>query len=99
MPPRGRGRGCGSRGRGRGEPAPEDPLANPDLAAILAKMQTMRAEMNALRQAPVGGANLGRAPGAPGGAPGNALGANPGGAPVVPPERLLTVNSCIKVRL
>jgi hypothetical protein len=48
-------------------------------------MQTMRAEMNALRQAPAGGANLGGAPGTPGNAPG----ANPGGAPVVPPERPL----------
>jgi hypothetical protein len=58
MPPRGRGRGRGGHGRGRGEPAPEDPPANLDLAAILAEMQTMRAEMNGLRQAPVGGANM-----------------------------------------
>jgi hypothetical protein len=78
--------------RGRGEPVAEDSPANPDLAAILAEMQTMQAEMNALRHAPVGGANPGGAPGAPsapGGAPGNAPGANPGGAPLVPPEGLL----------
>jgi hypothetical protein len=41
MPHRGRGRGRDGRGRGRGEPAPKDPPANPDLAAILAEMQTM----------------------------------------------------------
>jgi hypothetical protein len=49
MPPRGRSRCRGGRGRGRGEPASEDPPANLDMAAILAEMQTMRAEMNALR--------------------------------------------------
>jgi hypothetical protein len=47
------------------------------MAAILAEMQAMRAEMNALRQAP--------ASGVPGGAPGGVR----GGVPVVPPERPL----------
>jgi hypothetical protein len=83
MPPRGRG----GRGRGRGVPTPEDPPANLDLATTLAEMQTMRAQMNALRQAPASGAL--------GGAPSNALAANPGGSPIVPPERLLDLrDSC-----
>jgi len=47
---RGRGRGhggCGGRGgRGENEPAPEAPQ---DMAAILAEMQAMRTELNALR--------------------------------------------------
>jgi hypothetical protein len=47
----------------------------------------MRAQMNALRQAPASGAL--------GGAPSNALVANPGGSPIVPPERLLDLrDSC-----
>jgi hypothetical protein len=45
------------------------------MAAVLAELQAMRAEINALRQAPAGGV--------PGGAPGGV----PGGVPVVPPER------------
>jgi len=53
---RGRGRGhggCGGRGgRGENEPAPEAPQ---DMAAILAEMQAMRAELNALRQVPPNG--------------------------------------------
>jgi hypothetical protein len=89
MPPRGRG------GRGKGEPAPEDPPANPDLAAILAEMQTMRAEMNALRQAPVGGANPDGAPSAPGNAPC----ANLDGAPVMPPEGPLELRDWCRMAL
>jgi hypothetical protein len=60
---RGQGRGCG-RGRGahggRGawgsdeEAAPEGPQPNVDMAAILAEMQAMRAEMNAMHQAGAG---------------------------------------------
>jgi len=53
---RGRGRGhggCGGRGgRGENEPAPEAPQ---DMAAILAEMQAMRAELNALCQVPPNG--------------------------------------------
>jgi hypothetical protein len=62
---RGRGRGCG-RGRGarggRGdeggveEAAPEGPQLNVDMAAILAEIQSIRAEMNAIRQAGAGAA-------------------------------------------
>jgi hypothetical protein len=53
---RGRGRGRGARGgRGAGggveEAAPEGPQPNVDMAAILAEMQSIRAEMNAMRQA------------------------------------------------
>jgi hypothetical protein len=53
---RGRGHGRGARGgRGAGgaveEAAPEGPQHNVDMAAILAEMQSMRAEMNAMRQA------------------------------------------------
>jgi hypothetical protein len=61
----GRGRGCG-RGRGaRGgcgagggveEAAPEGPQPNVDMATILAEMQSMQAEMNAMRQASAGAA-------------------------------------------
>jgi hypothetical protein len=58
---RGRGRGRGARGgRGAGggveETAPEGPQPNVDMAAILAEIQTMRAEMNAMRQAGAGAA-------------------------------------------
>jgi hypothetical protein len=67
-----RGRGCG-RGRGRGarggrgagggveEATPEGPQPSVDMAAILAEMQSMRAEMNAMRQAGAGAA-VGAAP-------------------------------------
>jgi hypothetical protein len=65
---RGRGRGHGHgarRGRGVGggveEAAPEGPQPNVDMTAILAEMQSMRAEMNAMRQAGVG-VNVGAAP-------------------------------------
>jgi hypothetical protein len=63
---RGRGRGHGARGgRGAGggveEAAPEGPQPNVDMAAILAEMQSMRAEMNAMRQAGAGAA-VGAAP-------------------------------------
>jgi hypothetical protein len=63
---RGRGRGHGARGgRGAGggdeEAAPEGPQSNVDMTAILAEMQSMRAEMNAMRQAGVGAA-VGAAP-------------------------------------
>jgi len=47
-----RGRGCGRGGRGENEPAPEAPQ---DMVAILVEMQAMRAELNALRQAPPNG--------------------------------------------
>jgi hypothetical protein len=60
----GRGRGaCGGRGAGRGdeEAAPEGPQPNVDMAAILAELQTMRAEMNVMRQTGVGAA-VGAAP-------------------------------------
>jgi hypothetical protein len=62
----GRGRGCGARGgRGAGggveEAAPEGPQPNVDMAAILAEMQSMRAKMNAIRQAGAGAA-VGAAP-------------------------------------
>jgi hypothetical protein len=51
---RGHGRGRGGRGgRGDGdgdeEAAPEGPQPNVDMAAILAEMQGMRAEVNAMR--------------------------------------------------
>jgi hypothetical protein len=51
---RGHGRGRGARGgRGAGggveEAAPEGPQPNVDMAAILAEMQAMQAEMNAMR--------------------------------------------------
>jgi hypothetical protein len=61
------GRGCG-RGRGRGargsrgaeggdeEAAPMGPQPNVDMAAILAEMQSMGAEMNAMCQAGAGAA-------------------------------------------
>jgi hypothetical protein len=58
-------------------------------------MQTMRAEMDALRQAPVGGANPGGAPSAPGNAPG----ANLDGASVVPPERPLDLRDWCRMAL
>jgi hypothetical protein len=63
---RGRGRGRGARGgRGAGggveEAAPEGPQPNVDMAAILAEMQSMRAEMNAMRLAGAGAA-VGAAP-------------------------------------
>jgi hypothetical protein len=90
MPPRARDRGRGGRGHGRGEPAPKDPPANPDLAAILVEMQTMWADMNALRQAPAGGAP---------GPLGNSLGANPGGALVVPPECPLDLRDWCRMAL
>jgi hypothetical protein len=67
---RGRGRGHG-RGRGahgghgaRGgveEAAPEGPQPNVDMAAILAEMHSMRAEINAMHQAGAGAA-VGAAP-------------------------------------
>jgi hypothetical protein len=56
---RGRGRGRGAHG-GRGawgsdeEAAPEGPQPNVDMVAILAEMQAMRAEMNAMHQAGAG---------------------------------------------
>ncbi len=58
---RGHGRGHGARGgRGAGggveEAAPEGPQPNVDMAAILAKMQSMRTEINAMRQAGAGAA-------------------------------------------
>jgi hypothetical protein len=63
---RGRGRGRGARGgRGAGggveEATPEGPQPNEDMAAILAKMQSMRTEMNAMHQAGAGAA-VGAAP-------------------------------------
>jgi lipid-binding SYLF domain-containing protein len=63
---RGRGRGRGARGgHGAGggveEAAPEGPQPNMDMAAILAEMQAMRAEMNAMCQAGAGAA-VGAAP-------------------------------------
>jgi hypothetical protein len=67
---RGRGRGrvrgrgaCGGRGAGGGveETAPKGPQPNVDMAAILAEMQSMWAEMNAMRQAGAGAA-IGAAP-------------------------------------
>jgi hypothetical protein len=63
---RGHGRGRGARGgRGAGgdveEAAPEGPQPNVDMAAILTKMQSMWAEMNAMRQAGAGAA-VGAAP-------------------------------------
>jgi hypothetical protein len=65
---RGRGRGRGRRargGRGAGgtveEATPEGPQPNVDMAAILAEMQSMRAKMNAMRQAGAG-ATVGAAP-------------------------------------
>jgi hypothetical protein len=63
---RGRGHGRGARGgRGAGggveEAAPEGPQPNVDMAAILAEMQSMQAEMNAMRRAGVGAA-VGAAP-------------------------------------
>jgi hypothetical protein len=63
---RGRGHGCGALG-GRGarggveEAAPEGPQPNVDMATILAEMQSMWAEMNAMRQAGAGVA-VGAAP-------------------------------------
>jgi hypothetical protein len=62
----GRGRGHGAHG-GHGarggveEAAPMGPQPNVDMAAILAEMQSMRAEMNAMRQAGAGAA-VGAAP-------------------------------------
>jgi hypothetical protein len=60
---RGRGRGHGhdargGRGDGGGveEAAPEGPQLNVDMTAILAEMQSMRAEMNAMRQVGAGAA-------------------------------------------
>jgi hypothetical protein len=58
---RGHGRGHGARGgRGAGggveEAAPIGPQPNVDMAAILAEMQSLRAEMNAMRQAGAGAA-------------------------------------------
>ena len=47
-----RGRGRGRGGHGENEPAPEAPQ---DMAAILVEMQAMRAELNALCQAPPNG--------------------------------------------
>jgi hypothetical protein len=65
---RGRGHGCGhgargGRGAGGGveEAAPEGPQPNVDMAAILAEMQSIRAEMNAMRQTSAG-ATIGAAP-------------------------------------
>jgi hypothetical protein len=57
----GRGRGRGARGgHGAGgsdeEAAPEGPQPNVDMATILAEMQAIRAEMNAMRQASAGAA-------------------------------------------
>jgi hypothetical protein len=58
---RGRGRSRGARGgHGAGggveEATPEGPQPIVDMAAILAEMQSMRAEMNAMRQASTGAA-------------------------------------------
>jgi hypothetical protein len=63
---RGRGRGRGARGgRGAGggveEAAPMGPQPNVDMATILAEMQSMHAEMNAMRQDGAG-ATVGAAP-------------------------------------
>jgi hypothetical protein len=58
-----RGRGCGrgargGHGAGGGveEAAPEGPQPNVDMAAILAEMQSIRAEMNAMHRAGAGAA-------------------------------------------
>jgi hypothetical protein len=56
---RGRGRGArGGRGAGGGveEAAPGGPQPNVDMAAILAEMQSMWAEMNAMHQTSAGAA-------------------------------------------
>jgi hypothetical protein len=60
---RGHGRGCGRNargGRGAGggdeEATPEGPQPNVDMAVILAEMQAMQAEMNAMPQAGAGAA-------------------------------------------
>jgi hypothetical protein len=61
---RGRSRGAhGGRGAGGGveEAAPGGPQPNVDMAAILAEMQSMRAEMNVMHQAGAGAA-VGAAP-------------------------------------
>jgi hypothetical protein len=63
---RGRGRSHGARGgHGAGggveEAAPEGPQPNVEMTAILAEMQSMRAEMNAMHQASTGAA-VGAAP-------------------------------------
>jgi hypothetical protein len=61
---RGHGRGArGGHGAGGGveEAALEGPQPNVDMATILAEMQSMRAEMNAMRQAGAGAA-VGTAP-------------------------------------
>jgi hypothetical protein len=61
---RGHGRGAhGGHGAGGGveEAAPEGPQPNVDMAAILAEVRSMRAEMNAMRQAGAGAA-VGAAP-------------------------------------
>jgi hypothetical protein len=83
---RGRGHGCGAHGgRGTGggdeEAAPEGPQPNVDMATILAEMQSMRAEINAMRQAGVGAA-VGAAP-TGGDAP---ISANDGGGGVAQPR-------------
>jgi hypothetical protein len=83
---RGRGRGRSARG-GRGarggdeEAALEGPQPNVDMATILAEMQAMQAEMNAMRQAGAGAA-IGAAP-IGGDAP---IGANDEGGGVVQPR-------------
>jgi len=82
MPPTTRRGGCHGRGRGSGEAAPEGAPVNVDMAAVLAEMQAMRAELNALRQAPeLGAAANGPVPVAPSGV------ATSGGEPVVAPQR------------
>jgi hypothetical protein len=63
---RGRGHGHGARGgHGAGvgdeEAAPEGPQPNVGMTTILAEMQSIRAEMNAMRQAGAG-ATIGAAP-------------------------------------
>jgi hypothetical protein len=83
---RGRGHGCGAHGgRGTGggdeEAAPEGPQPNVDMATILAEMQSMWAEINAMRQAGAGAA-VGAAP-IGGDAP---IGANDDGGGVVQPR-------------
>jgi hypothetical protein len=72
----GRGGGCG---RGEGEAVPEGPPVNADSAAVLAEMQGISVELNALCQASeMGAAAGGPPPVAPGGV------AAGGGEPTVP---------------
>ena len=81
--PRG-GRHSHGSGRGIGEAAPEVAPVNMDMDAVLAEMQAMRAELNALRQGPeLGAAANGPVPVAPSGV------ATGGGEPVVAPQRPL----------